>query len=253
MTTEYLLNREQYAWGFRKYLESLIRAGLIDEADALNMWEHTSAVVEAGGVGSNLPYYQQIARGETYQVPPTYPRALPARGAGATTYEERYAQYTAQGKEAQAQAQPRPGETTLQRLRRMETWLPQAIRVSVRPTEKSPHPWLLVYRTIQGIKRGLGVEGVALEEAYPAGKFEEVRAGVVGARPWTDWFESKYSRELGRFRAVLPYEEKLPGKRWAEYLKKREPELEEEYKERFPYGIGGRPWAFQPKIKTVSF
>ena len=253
MTTEYLLNREQYAWGYKKYLESLIRAGVLDETDALNMWEHTSAVVLAGGVGSNLPYYQQIARGETYQVPTTYPRALPVAGAGATTYEERYIQYTAMGKEAMAQIEGRPGETTLQRLRRLEVWLPQAMRVSVRPTEKVRHSWLPVSQEIEAIRRRFGAEGLKLEEAYPAGKFEEVRAGLVGARPWTDWFESKFSRELGRFRATLLSKEPLPGKRWSEYLKKREPELEEEYKERFPYGIGGRPWAFQPKIRTVDF
>ena len=251
MTSEYYMSREDYLRRLQAYLNRQMALGWLTEYEALRAWQ--GAASATGRPTPDFPYYKEVQQPPTeFRRIPTYPD-LPVKGAGATTYEERYAQYTAQGKEAQAQAQRRPGETTLQRLRRLEAWLPQAIRVSVRPTEKEKHPWLLVYRTIQGIKRGLGEEGIALEEAYPAGKFEEVRAGVVGPRPWTDWFESKFSRELGRFRAALPSKELLPGKRWAEYLKKRKPELKEEYATRYPYGIGGRPWAFQQKIKTVDF
>ena len=243
MTTEYYMSREDYFRRLQAYLNRQIALGWLREEEGLWAWQ--GAARSTGRPTPDFPYYKEVQQPPTeFRRIPTYPITPP------TT---RYDEYTAIREEAKAQAEIRPGETTLQRLRRLEAWLPQARQVDVRPSEKMQHPWLAVSQEIEAIRRRFGAEGLKLEEAYPTGKFEEVRAGVVGARPWTDWFESKYSRELGRFRATLPSKELLPGKRWSEYLKKRKPELKEEYAERYPYGIGGRPWAFQPKIKTVSF
>jgi len=96
--------------------------------------------------------------------------------------------------------------------------------------------------------------------------FEEERVGLGGPQPWKSWFESQYPSLVSRFRATLPkmvpsaYPGMYPGEAeeqieetWAETLRKRRPELREEYATRYPFGMGGRPWAFAPRIQTVGF
>ena len=69
----------------------------------------------------------------------------------------------------------------------------------------------------------------------------------------------EYAREstkrLARFKKMLrgPSPMERYEKSWAEYLRGREPELREEYETRYPYGLGGRPGAYQPAIRTVGF
>lgn len=96
--------------------------------------------------------------------------------------------------------------------------------------------------------------------------FEEERAGLGGPQPWRSWFESQYPSLVSRFKATLPRMEQrfYPGltpreaerqieETWAERLRKRKPELREEYATRYPYGMGARPWAMAPRIQTVGF
>lgn len=97
--------------------------------------------------------------------------------------------------------------------------------------------------------------------------FEEERLGLGGAQPWRSWFESQYPTLVSRFKLTIPKMEQRyweyglrprevearVEKTWAEYLKKRKPELREEYATRYPFGVGGRPWAFAPRIQTVKF
>jgi len=95
--------------------------------------------------------------------------------------------------------------------------------------------------------------------------FEKERAGLGGAQPWKDWFSSQYPSLVSRFKAEYPFKrEEYPGlypaeakvkyeKTWAERLRERKPELREEYATRYPFGMGARPWAYQPRIQTVGF
>ncbi len=96
--------------------------------------------------------------------------------------------------------------------------------------------------------------------------FEEQRLQLGGTQPWRDWFEGRFAQELGQFRATIPKFERglweglsprdVEAKvemAWAERLRKRVPELEEEFATRFPFGRGGIPSAFQPRIQTVGF
>lgn len=83
--------------------------------------------------------------------------------------------------------------------------------------------------------------------------FEEMRVGVE--KPWRDWFESRYGRELARFKAGRPTDlvAEEEEERWRAYLKQRRPELYEEFYARPPYERGERPSYFAPKIRTVRF
>lgn len=65
---------------------------------------------------------------------------------------------------------------------------------------------------------------------------------------WQRYFESNYSRLLRQYQTGLPEKAEPTEKGWADYLKK--PELRAEYeKEQQRYQ---RPWAFAPRIQTVS-
>ena len=86
--------------------------------------------------------------------------------------------------------------------------------------------------------------------------FEAMRAGLGGTQPWKDWFESKYSTLLRRFKTTLPAE--LPPaeeaeRTWAEWLKKQKPELKEQWWGLGAYQRGERPAAFAPRVRTVKF
>ena len=63
---------------------------------------------------------------------------------------------------------------------------------------------------------------------------------------------TRRSLELGQMlKEPSPMERAEKG--WAEYLKRREPELREEYETRYPWGMYGRPSLYQPRIRTISF
>jgi len=94
--------------------------------------------------------------------------------------------------------------------------------------------------------------------------FAEAEAGLAGPEPWKDWFSSRYRSIAAEFETTIPkFEERYwPGltpkeversveESWAEYLKS--PRFREEYAIRHPFGMGGRPWAYQPRVQTVRF
>jgi len=81
---------------------------------------------------------------------------------------------------------------------------------------------------------------------------EEMRAGLEEPEPYKRWFESKFSSIIARFKAKVPEEERKP-KAWAEYLKRRGPELREEWYTKTPWERGERPSAFAPRVTTVRF
>ena len=106
------------------------------------------------------------------------------------------------------------------------------------------------------------------ETSQPTGTLESGRLYGMGWRPGmpqpTGYLEAgQKAKELEKeslkrrlkFREMLkelsPMEKAELG--WAEYLKRREPELREEYETRYPWGMYGRPWAYQPRIRTVGF
>ena len=96
--------------------------------------------------------------------------------------------------------------------------------------------------------------------------FTQYAPELEGSQPWKDWFESNYSSLVAKFEASIPefeakyWKDKRPKEveeeveaGWAEWLKKKTPELKEEYQTKYPYGIQGRPWAFSPRVQTVQF
>ncbi len=96
--------------------------------------------------------------------------------------------------------------------------------------------------------------------------FEEVKEGVGGTLPFQDWFGSRFPSLVAKFQATLPdlTQAGFPGltprqaetqieQQWAEVLKRRTPQLREEFATRFPFGPQGRPERFAPRIQTVGF
>jgi len=94
--------------------------------------------------------------------------------------------------------------------------------------------------------------------------FGEAKTGLTGPEPWKEWFSSQFGRIASEFETTIPrFEERYwPGltpkeverraeETWTEYLKS--PRFGEEYATRYPFGMGGRPWAYQPRIQTVAF
>ena len=96
--------------------------------------------------------------------------------------------------------------------------------------------------------------------------FTQELMGLTGPEPYKEWFSSRYPSIVAEFQATIPKMEQrywpglMPGevkeeveKTWAEYLKAEMPRRREEYTTQYPFGIGGRPWAFAPRIQTVKF
>jgi len=94
--------------------------------------------------------------------------------------------------------------------------------------------------------------------------FGETKTRLTGPEPWKEWFSSQFGRIASEFETTIPrFEERYwPGltpkevekrveETWAEYLKT--PRFREEYATRYPFGMGGKPWAYQPRIQTVAF
>lgn len=96
---------------------------------------------------------------------------------------------------------------------------------------------------------------------YAAG-FEAIRP-TTGTEPYLDYFSSHYSELLGGFQTILPrYEGRvLPEqvaaetarieKSWAEYLKKKTPEIKERFYALSPSARGEYPSRYAPPIRTV--
>lgn len=86
--------------------------------------------------------------------------------------------------------------------------------------------------------------------------FEQVRAGLQGTQRWKQYFEQRYGSLLRQFRAGLPTDGQ-PTKdvetNWAEFLRKRKPQLKEEWWKTGAFVRGERPSAFAPRIQTVKF
>jgi len=85
---------------------------------------------------------------------------------------------------------------------------------------------------------------------------EEMRLGFREEMPrterWRDWFRSRYPRMIEQFEAKVPEAERKE-ETWAEHLRKRRPEIREEWWRLTPYERGERPSAFAPRIQTVGF
>jgi len=84
---------------------------------------------------------------------------------------------------------------------------------------------------------------------------EEMRLGFREEMPkterWRDWFRSKYPRLIEQFEAK-PEAERTKAT-WAEYLKKKKPEIKEQWYGLGWYGRGERPAVHAPRIQTVGF
>ena len=248
-----LVTNENYARKLQEFLNNQVAIGAMTANQAMMYWQQaattrqTALTGEKGAVSmAELPFYREMLGG--------------AKGTGVESWRQRAEAATNAVQQVMLR---RPRESYYQRLRRLEAALP-GLRLmgggsGASPSAAAPNavgrvpPWVAVDREIHAIRRGLGQEGLEEEEGYAAGTFERERQALSGAKPWQNWFERQYSRELSRFRAVLPFGEQLPGKKWKEYLQERKPELKEEYASFTPYQRGERPRVFQPGIKTVGF
>jgi len=109
---------------------------------------------------------------------------------------------------------------------------------------------------------------------------EAERQALIGPQTWKEWALGKYKAEISRWEAIQPEEywkmagwlkpqrrreigepreymkpEQIKGemtRQWTEYLTKRKPEIYEEWYMKSQEQRGLRPWAFQPRIKTVG-
>lgn len=85
------------------------------------------------------------------------------------------------------------------------------------------------------------------------GTAEEFRTGfdVPQTEQAISWFRSRFPRLIEQFQAK-PKEEQI-AQTWQELLKKRKPELREQFARLSPFQRGQRPGAFAPRITTVGF
>ena len=145
----------------------------------------------------------------------------------------------------------------------------------------------LQYKLMYGQEWG----GIQPQPRYrPA--FYEMFGELTGARPYKDFFESLFPSLVSRFQATLPtYKGFLTPKAaareaeeisgiwgeptkeearairgrmerkgerpfelsWAEFLKQEKPKLRERFWGMRPERRGEKPWAYQPRMRTVSF
>ena len=102
------------------------------------------------------------------------------------------------------------------------------------------------------VQRRVGVEA-GREPRFDIG-FEQARP-TTGPQRWKDWFRSQFSRELGQFQATTELESlgaEQVEESWAEFLKRRRPQLREQFFRQSPFERGERPQVFAQKIKTVG-
>jgi len=87
--------------------------------------------------------------------------------------------------------------------------------------------------------------------------FEQVGAEFGGAKTerWRQWFQSQFPTLTRQYESLYPVGGKVEKTDipWPEWLKKKKPEIREQWHKQTPYERGERPSAFQPRITTVRF
>lgn len=213
---------EKYMEGLEKYLISMVEGGALDSEKAGEILAGAGGRLRQGLYSPDLPYFQQVIKGQTYQ--------------------DVLNEYFRMAGSPFAVKRPTPVDKTI---------LPW--RAHVEPEEaaalhrKYGKQWLVpgYIRRIEE-ERGREEERVrGLEKAYT-----EQLGEVAGTAPWKDWFRRQYPQLFREFKVG---EEKPTAVGWAEFLKKRKPELREEWWSLGAYQRGERPAAFAPRIKTVGF
>ena len=104
---------------------------------------------------------------------------------------------------------------------------------------------------VRGIQRGVEPE---VPPRFDIG-FEKARP-TTGSQRWRDWFRNQFSRELGQFQATTEFEglgTKQVEESWADFLRRRRPQLREQFQRQTPFERGERPSVFAPRVKTVRF
>ena len=246
---------EEYEQSLTAWINIALRLGTYDRATALGIAARALDVVETKGL-TQAPFYKEMAAGQD-------PAAFFQRREGYLPDPER----ERREREEYLRRTGEIGKFGIPQWR-LEQW-DERIRAGDLSEEQ-----VTSFIEQRGELQERATERRKLREAWwrepprpeymPA--FEEERMGLEGPQPWRQWFESRYPTLTKRFQAILPKLERgfwpglYPGeveekaeKTWAEYLKRKTPELREEYATKYPYGMGGRPWAFAPRIKTVGF
>ncbi len=266
----------EYASGLKAYLNEQVALGRMAPETAVAIWNDVSVRMAETGEIPVLPYYEQwkdkraaeTAIGEkwTAQIADALERGLqydimgrPGMGEPAALEMGRLSQ----GMDAEFQALLGERGIAISR-----DFYNQVYQMKQAAYEQAG---IAEQMAEYGITRGRAVVGrkevgerERLAQRFPTPTigpqyepaFEEMVGGLAGPQRWKDWFEGKYSKLLGQFRRTLPTPAPVAGeveKTWAEYLKKRKPELKEEWWSLPSYQRGERPRAFQPPIRQVQF
>lgn len=254
---------EAYARGLAEYLNARVMAGDMNYASAKLLFEYASRQTKAGVDITTLPFYNLIPKQEFF-----------------LSFRKREAETLARGiKELETiyQSPDRSKSVLRAKMREMieqlrglysgqegliespslsagkiDTYKTALKKIFEMVGRRAPslRSWLMAPT---GGRAGMPYAPTYGEPSYmPA--FE--MAGVEGTEPWRAWFESRYPTLLRQFKATLP-REGMPAERaeasWVEWLKKRTPELREQWQRLSPYQRGERPSVYAPRIRTVKW
>jgi len=256
---------EAYASGLAEYLYSMESAGVIDrgtvaytdDKDVFHPATGSARITEiaqeqlsTSGISPNLPFFEQASKGQTYA--DVINRWAATQGGGYNEFAKAKARIV--GNPAMTYNEQR---SALGRLLNTNEWaqanymsasqsietdifarFPEELRAETERVEAGR-----ITPRYRAPATGYGV--TPTPQYRPA-----YEAAGMGSQPYRDWFERQYSAELSRYREGVetPTEES-----WATYLKKREPQLREEWAGLSPWERGERPSYFAPAIKTVQF
>ncbi len=268
--------RGEYASGLKAYLNEQVALGRMAPETAVAIWNDVSTRMAETGEIPVLPYYEQwrtknlaeTAIGEkwTAQIADALERGLkydimgrPGMGEPAALELGRLlGQFDAEMQGLVYERTGVIGQDFYQQVYQMKQAAYEQAGISEQMKEYGE-----VKGRWAGGRREAG-ERERLAQMFPTPTigpqyepaFEEMVGGLAGPQRWKDWFEGKYSKLLGQFRRTLPTPAPVAGeveKTWAEYLRKRKPELKEEWWSLPSYQRGERPRAFQPPIRQVQF
>jgi len=250
----------KYFTGLRQYLEGQKKAGVYDRKEEEDKsQERVEGIYQAaieqlvsGGLTSKLPYFDPIQKGLSYAEEKniSYGKIF---GTGVTTdFKADWADILA-----------KPDLSYNQKVKQLSDLIYWNPRISISLRDK------LRRRAENDVFETLSPE----EQQKRMWEQEDIRRGyTTTVTPWTapefkdvlptlpssnfrNWFRQRYPAIVREFKSELTGEQPLKEveARWAALLKRKTPELREEY-EALPYWERGeRPQVFQPRIKTVQW
>ena len=241
----YKQEAESYLNQLNMLLSARERVGLITGEEAERIGHGAAGLVKQKEDLSKLPFYTEAISGQLpeKEVPSALRPKIP-------TFEL-------------------PGKVT----RQMEVRQPEYERIMAETeVPGAPRPWAEWFQSKYGEELarfrppdiGKSYMGWAekIQEAYKLkekakGRRDVLLSGLHGRGPVVPiekiaLEKSKIAKQGKTLRELLAHYPALRAERsWAEFLKKRIPELEQEYANLYPFGRGGQPGKFAPPIRMV--